>query len=285
MAIVYRNITGPVNDPQGNLANGVLKAKSLRPLVDNLIFVSPEELRVDIVDGLFTLVLASPVMYDFEIIDTNGETWWNFQAPLDNDSAADISLAELYVASGYVEQTFDLPVIAISDLLDVVVIGAVDHEHLIWDATAAAWVNHQPELGELYEDNDGGSTVDLTVIGTYYGWVTATAGALDGVVADTSNVTADTLSPVEDGRYETRATVSFEGDANTTVTGCIHVNGVPQANIKFDRKLGTTGDVGAAMCSGILDLSAGDLVDLRFTADFANRNIGIFRCNLLVHRI
>lgn len=119
MAIIYRNIIGLVNDPQGDLANGVLKAKLLRPLVDNLTFISPEELRVDIVDGAFTLVLAAPAIYDFEVIDTEGQTWWNFQAPLDNDSAADISLAELFLLSGsYIEQTFETPLLSFKELLD-----------------------------------------------------------------------------------------------------------------------------------------------------------------------
>jgi len=119
MAIIYRNIIGLVSDPQGELANGVLKAKLLRPLVDDVTFISPEELRVDIVDGAFTLVLAAPAIYDFEVIGTNGETWWNFQAPLNNDSAADISLAELFLLSGnYIEQTFETPLLSFKELLD-----------------------------------------------------------------------------------------------------------------------------------------------------------------------
>jgi hypothetical protein len=119
MAIIYRNITGPVSDAQGVLIpTGELIAKLLRPLVDNLTFVSPEELRVPIVDGLFTLVLAAPAMYDFQVIDQFGQTWWNFQAPLDNDTPADISLAELFVLSGYVEQADILPITSFRGLLD-----------------------------------------------------------------------------------------------------------------------------------------------------------------------
>jgi hypothetical protein len=120
MAIIYRNVTGPVSDAQGNLiVEGELVAKLLRPLVDNLTFISPEELRVPITNGAFTLVLAAPAMYDFQVIDQFGETWWNFQAPLDNDSPADISLAELFVLSGgYVEQDFENPITSFLGLLD-----------------------------------------------------------------------------------------------------------------------------------------------------------------------
>jgi hypothetical protein len=119
MAIIYRNITGPVSDAQGVLIpTGELIAKLLRPLVDSLTFISPEELRVPIVDGLFTLVLAAPAMYDFQVIDQFGQTWWNFQAPLDNDTPADISLAELFVLSGYVEQAGILPITSFRGLMD-----------------------------------------------------------------------------------------------------------------------------------------------------------------------
>ena len=119
MAIIYRNITGPVSDAQGVLIpNGELIAKLLRPLIDSLTFISPEEIRVPITDGLFTLVLAAPGMYDFQVIDQFGETWWNFQAPVDNDTPADISLAELFVLSGYVEQAGILPITSFRGLLD-----------------------------------------------------------------------------------------------------------------------------------------------------------------------
>jgi len=285
MAVVYRNITGDIRDPQGNPANGWVVAKLLRPLIDSTTFISPEEIRVDLVDGDFTLVLAAPAIYDFQIKDTDNETWWNFQAPLDNDDASDISLAELYVLTGYIEQTFELPVVYLADLLDVTTVGVADHEQLTWDAAEGYWRNHLPELGELYEDNDAGSSIMMTTAGVYYGWVTATEGTLEGVIADTTNVVADTLAPVETGRYEVRATVSFSGEANSVITACVHVNNTPQANIKFDRKLGTTGDVGSAMCSGILDLTAGDLVDLRFSCDVSSKTIQITRCNMLMHRV
>jgi hypothetical protein len=118
MAVVYRNITGPVVDAEGNPANGFLVAKLLRPLIDSTTFISPEELRVDITSGDFTLVLAAPAVYDFQVKDIHDETWWNFQAPLSNESAADISLAELFVLTGYVEQTITLPISTFLGLLD-----------------------------------------------------------------------------------------------------------------------------------------------------------------------
>lgn len=497
MAIIYRNITGPVSDAQGDLiVEGELVAKLLRPLVDSLIFISPEELRVDIVNGQFTLVLAAPAIYDFQVLDEYGETWWNFQAPLDNDSPADISLAELFIASGgYVQQVFDNPITTflglidtpesyagmgnyrvevntlatgldfiaptaltsveyiqfdiapppqthvegrlhwndvdrtlevgmmgesrqqvgqeiylppalnntgtditngqviyisgaqgervtigladatdrlhsratvgiatqdiadnssglvttkglvrdintaaiaegaavflsttpgvfqsfpppttpdstvflgvvirshategsiwvnpictdnIEDLSNVIVTAIADGDHLAWNASSSRWENYQHGIGELYEDNDAGSDITMPLASTYYGWVTATEGTTEGVTADVGGVTADSLSPDATGRYEARAMVSFSGSVSITVTGCVHVNGAPQANIKFDRKLGATGDVGSAALSGVLDLTAGDLIDLRFSNDGANKTINIYRCNLLIHRV
>ena len=119
MAIVYRNIIGPIYDAQNDPADGYLVAKLLRPLIDNTTFITPERLEVDVVNGLFTLRLAGPAIYDFQIKDVYRETWWNFQAPVDNDSSADISIAELFLLSGnYTEQTFETPILSFKELTD-----------------------------------------------------------------------------------------------------------------------------------------------------------------------
>lgn len=97
---VQRTITGTVADAQGtNIASGWIKIKPIAPLTDTTTFVSPEEVTVTVTNGAFTLVLYAPMVYDFLILDQFEETIWNFQAPLDDDSSDDISLAELYLAS------------------------------------------------------------------------------------------------------------------------------------------------------------------------------------------
>lgn len=120
MALVYRNILGPVAGPDGTvLALGELRVKPLAPIVDGTTFISPEELVIPIEDGLFTLVLAAPANYEFLVIDQYDETLWNFQAGLSGESAADIRLSELYLLSGVeVDDVIDLS-FTFPQLLDV----------------------------------------------------------------------------------------------------------------------------------------------------------------------
>lgn len=99
MAVIHRNITGPLKDATDTLiASATLKAKLLSPLVDDDTFISPENIEVTVTDGVFTLSLAAPANYEFTLVSLTGDTLWNFQAPLD-DTDADISIAELFSAS------------------------------------------------------------------------------------------------------------------------------------------------------------------------------------------
>ncbi len=101
MAIIYRTIDGIVRDPQGNpMASGTLWVEAVHPVVDGEEFISPAAVSVSITNGVFSLVLASPVEYDFKVIDEYENTVWNFQAPLNNDATVPISLAELYLLRG-----------------------------------------------------------------------------------------------------------------------------------------------------------------------------------------
>lgn len=101
MSLIYRNITGPVHDAQGNvLANGTLQVRLRAPLVDGDTFISPILLEATIAAGLFTITLAAPGNYDFTVVDPTGSTLWSFQAPLDDDVGTDISLAELFLSQG-----------------------------------------------------------------------------------------------------------------------------------------------------------------------------------------
>ena len=100
MALIYRDVTGPVQDSQGNLLpTGTLRVKLRAPLVDGDTFVSPELLEADITNGAFSITLAAPGDYDFTIVVETGNTLWSFHALLDDSAATDISLAELFVIS------------------------------------------------------------------------------------------------------------------------------------------------------------------------------------------
>lgn len=98
MAIVYRNVVGPVHDSQGDpLATGVLTIKLREPLADGVTLITPESVQVDIVAGAFTIPLAAPGVYDFTVVGPSGGTYWSFQSLLDDDVGTDITLSELYL--------------------------------------------------------------------------------------------------------------------------------------------------------------------------------------------
>lgn len=116
---VYRNIVGTITDAQGdNVAAGKIKVKPLTPVVDANVFISPEEVVVNIADGSFTLTLVAPCIYQFIVEDQYEESMWSFQATLSDDSSADISIAALYYA-GRIEMADDItPITTWLELLD-----------------------------------------------------------------------------------------------------------------------------------------------------------------------
>jgi hypothetical protein len=102
MPLIYRNITGPVQDAQGNpIASATLTIKLLSPIVDDTsnTFVAPYKLSVDITNGVFSTTLAAPGRYEFTLIETTGNTTWSFQVCLSDEFPDDISLGELFVLS------------------------------------------------------------------------------------------------------------------------------------------------------------------------------------------
>ena len=144
--------------------------------------------------------------------------------------------------------------------------------------------------GELYEDNDSGSTISVTYLDVYYGWTTATAGEVSGsgyVTADVADSTADnlTIGASGAGTYLCSAYTSFGGSNSAVVKAYAFINGV-QTSLGYERKLGATGsDVGSASFVGFLDLAASDYVDLRFTSDGNGDSVYVYRCRLILHRM
>jgi hypothetical protein len=88
------------------------------------------------------------------------------------------------------------------------------------------------------------------------------------------------------GRYFANLSVSFSGDGGVTWNGGFEVNGVIQENLQIRRKLGASGDVGAASISGILELNSGDEVDIEFEHNAGvNKDITVVDCNATLVKI
>jgi len=76
---------------------------------------------------------------------------------------------------------------------------------------------------------------------------------------------------------------SFSGAATVTIDGNIFINTTSVSG--FDRKMGATGDVGAASCSYIGTLTSGDIIKAKFTNKSTDAAITINNINLKVMRI
>ena len=104
MALIYRNVTGPISGADGDpLATGTLRIRLLGPLVDGTTFIPTETIEASIVNGAVTATLAATGSYDFTVVTDTGDTLFSFKAVLGDDSGADISVAELYLQSSTTE--------------------------------------------------------------------------------------------------------------------------------------------------------------------------------------
>lgn len=147
----------------------------------------------------------------------------------------------------------------------------------------------QPDsYGEMYEQGLA-SVITVSTAGTYYGWTTASSGLVagTGLVTFTDNSTADRLTVGVDGGgiYRVDCFVSFSGSNSAVIEGAIYKTGSREDKISFTRKLGVGGDVGTAACSGLLSLSSGDYIDLRFTSDSNGDTLTIANLNVSITRV
>jgi hypothetical protein len=98
MALVYRNVVGPIKDAQGNvMESGAVKAKLNAPVTDGTSFVYTEAVTAVVTNGAFTLSLGAPGTYTFTVTDAFGAVFDTFTAYLTVDSG-DVSLAALYAS-------------------------------------------------------------------------------------------------------------------------------------------------------------------------------------------
>lgn len=91
-----------------------------------------------------------------------------------------------------------------------------------------------------------------------------TAEVIQGVTASHAN---DQLTIVVSGWYKVNGCFSMESSAGNTIFDFIvNVDGSP-SSVAIQRKVSTGGDVGAASFSGLIELTAGEVLTLEATAD------------------
>ena len=141
--------------------------------------------------------------------------------------------------------------------------------------------------GSMKEDNDSGTSISITTAGDYYGWVSAGEGEVTNVTF-ASDATADKLVIPSEGAglYQIEGNFSFSGTGGAVVIGALHVSGSPDTSCKLRRKIGAGGDTGnASLSPAIIDLSAADYLDVRFTSDDNGDSITIYTGSLTIRRI
>lgn len=102
MAIVTRQITGPIETPEHEVVTtGLMRVMLLYPIAEGDIFVAPFKLEYTITDGdlPITCKLATPGWYQFKIFDLVDERVWTFQVMVYPNSGTSISIAELWLLS------------------------------------------------------------------------------------------------------------------------------------------------------------------------------------------
>jgi hypothetical protein len=148
------------------------------------------------------------------------------------------------------------------------------------------------EAAELYENNDFGSPTNLSLPGSnnFYGWVTAVEGEVFGdTYTDTNNTDADRIVVGEDGLYQVQVTMSFGGSNNTQVKGVVFHTPVGgpavESQIRFLSRLHAAGDLASASTNGLIRLSAGDALDLRFNSTSNGKNLSIYTINFIANKV
>jgi hypothetical protein len=121
-------------------------------------------------------------------------------------------------------------------------------------------------------------------IDTSYTKITGFAG--DAASSDTTpDHTADTITIGVTGIYFVMANLSFSGTASVTFSVALYSQGVEQ-DIHFARTISTGGDVGAAGLSGLISLTAADVLDLRIKASSGSgRSITLVQGNFSVRMV
>jgi hypothetical protein len=146
---------------------------------------------------------------------------------------------------------------------------------------------HRGCYGELYEDNDAGTLIDITTAGTFYPMVSGFFGQETGspyvdVVAESGQIR---IGANGNGLYQIHCSLSYGGTVDILSEAAIHINGNIQHNMHIKRKLSAAGDIGAVTLAGMARLSTNDFVDIRFTSDSNGDDINLNHANLTIHRI
>jgi len=128
-------------------------------------------------------------------------------------------------------------------------------------------IRYTGTYGNIYVED--GATAQTIATGATYTKSTAFTTD-DGSSNMTNDATNDKITVTKTGKYLANFSVSFSANTNNVIwDSAVFVNGVEMENVHFSRKVGTGADVGSASGAGIVAVTAGQDVDVRFKHDQA----------------
>jgi len=140
--------------------------------------------------------------------------------------------------------------------------------------------------GALYEDNESGTSLTLTTADSYYQWVSSEDCESSGVDYVVTSTTDDNIviGINGEGIYFVSIEATLSGSNNSLIHGTLHINNVASEEILFHLKL-SGNDHKSGSDSGLVKLSSGDDLDLRFSSDTSSTTLNIHHINLTIFRV
>lgn len=164
---------------------------------------------------------------------------------------------------------------------------------LVYDGTQSRWILaaiSEPQsraYAELYEVNAYGSTITVSTAGQWYQWTTAIVGQGTGPsLAQGYSATDEIIiGDAGSGAYLVTVSASVGGTPGSTVSMTVFQDSYAMTQISAEATLDASGNSTSLFASGILSLSTGASVTLRFSSDGSGNVVYVYRANLSVTRI
>jgi hypothetical protein len=113
----------------------------------------------------------------------------------------------------------------------------------------------------------GNVTAQSFTLGVFTKVLNATDNMAASVGVTPTFGTSEIICPIA-GRYKVWGNISASSATTNVITQTeIYVEGVAQEDLNIERKIATSGDVGAWSVSGIVSVGAGESIDLRINPD------------------
>lgn len=183
---------------------------------------------------------------------------------------------------------------AILILANGLIIYQTDNSPGIYAYDGANWDlagSNTTTYGEMYEANalTGGSEVFLENLGVFYPWVSAGTGEVNNVTFTDGGANADFLTVAETGTYKISVSISFTADAAFFApfdfSAAVYIEDAQSPKLIVHRNISSF-NVGSASITGIVNLTAGDELDLRFSSyDEDEQTINIYVCDMNLIRL